>query len=99
MSTGKGENVASTVRQFRSSATHPRGHEGMTLAADRGYESTERVDRRRAAAEPRRSWASSQPFVVRPTPFNDEDARAHHWPQVAGVYRRNVLLIDATLAT
>ncbi len=71
----------------------------MTLAADRGFQPSQRTDRRRAAAEPRRSWASSQPFVVRPTPFNDDDARAHHWPQVAGVYRRNVLLIDAALAS
>lgn len=70
----------------------------MTLAADRDFDRASREDRRGVAAEPRRSWASSQPFVVRRTPFNDEVARAQLWNHVAPGYRRRVLALDAVAA-
>nr|WP_202628138.1 sugar transferase [Cellulomonas sp. APG4] len=68
------------------------------MAADRGLEWASSADRRGVAAEPRRSWASAQPFVVRRTPFNDASARAHMWAQLAGHYRRRVIAVDAAAA-
>ncbi|MCL3861277.1 sugar transferase [Actinotalea sp. K2] len=70
----------------------------MTLAAERGLEWANDDDRRARAVEPRRSWASAQPFVPRSTPFNDQAARAGHWAKVALGYQRRVVVVDA-LAT
>jgi len=56
------------------------------------------ADRRGVAAEPRRSWASTQPYELRRTPFNDTTTRALLWPSVGASYRRRALALDALSA-
>ena len=46
----------------------------------------------------RRSWASSQPFVQRLTPFNDASAREHLWSHRAAAYRARVVVLDGFAA-
>ncbi|MFS0705421.1 sugar transferase [Cellulomonas sp. 179-A 9B4 NHS] len=56
----------------------------MTLTADRGEISSHDGSERRAPAlGPRRSWASTEPFERRRTPFNDDEAaRERAWRAV-----------------
>jgi exopolysaccharide biosynthesis polyprenyl glycosylphosphotransferase len=74
----------------------------MTIAADRGtgrLQPTE--DRRSAAAEgPRRSWASTEPFVPRATPQNEADSvsRSRAWRVVSGHYLRMSVVADGFAA-
>ena len=53
------------------------------------------ADRRGVATEPRRSWASTQPYEHRRTSFNDTTMRALLWPSVGASYRRRVMALDA----
>jgi exopolysaccharide biosynthesis polyprenyl glycosylphosphotransferase len=71
----------------------------MTLTADRGEASSApNEDRRSPAHEPRRSWASSQPFVARPTPFNRPEIREGRWTSASRRYRAVVLCSDVVVA-
>lgn len=70
----------------------------MTLAAERGLDWPSRTDRRGSAAGPRRSWASTQPFVSRATAFNDTGERSSRWADVAAGYRRVALTLDLGIA-
>ena len=70
----------------------------MTLAAERDVSLADKADRRGVAAEPRRSWASPQPFLPRATAFNDPVARSHLWTHIALGYRRRVMALDAASA-
>lgn len=56
------------------------------------------ADRRGVAAGPRRSWASTQPYERRRTPFNDATTRALLWPSVGASYRRRAVALDALSA-
>ncbi len=67
----------------------------MSLAIERGLENEQGSERRGVASEPRRSWASTQPVVVRHTTFNDPARRLQGWTTVARVYRRRAILLDA----
>ena len=74
----------------------------MALVADdhgAGYASetapTPVVERRAPSREPRRSWASAQPFVARPSV--DDDSRPR-WRVVAPSYVRSTILSDFLLA-
>ncbi|MDT0166529.1 sugar transferase [Actinotalea sp. AC32] len=69
----------------------------MTLAVDREAV-LDGQDRRARAVEPRRSWASAQPFETRQTPHNVPHA-VRRWADVAVGYRLRVLLTDAAVAT
>lgn len=71
----------------------------MTLTADGAGRSTEHgADRRREANQPRRSWASSEPFVVRSTADNSEMGAAGRWAAVGIDYSRSVVLADSVCA-
>ncbi|MCU1432784.1 MAG: exopolysaccharide biosynthesis polyprenyl glycosylphosphotransferase [Actinotalea sp.] len=70
----------------------------MSLAIEPSLDWPTRDDRRGVAREPRRSWASSQPFEARQTPFNDVAARSSLWTQVSGAYRARVVALDALTA-
>ncbi|WP_028047326.1 sugar transferase [Cellulomonas sp. URHE0023] len=72
----------------------------MTLTADRGVESSgDAYDRRADAVEPRRSWASRQPFVRRRTPLNaDPTLRALAWRSVGHRYAETNAAIDTAVA-
>ena len=52
-------------------------------------------DRRGRSAGPRRSWASAQPFEVRPTPFNSSLARSLRWADVSTAYKWRAVALDA----
>jgi exopolysaccharide biosynthesis polyprenyl glycosylphosphotransferase len=52
-------------------------------------------DRRGRSAGPRRSWASAQPFEVRPTPFNSTLARSLRWAEVSTAYQARAVALDA----
>jgi exopolysaccharide biosynthesis polyprenyl glycosylphosphotransferase len=72
----------------------------MTLTADRGVESPEEsFDRRGASMQPRRSWASLQPFEERRTPLNgDPVLRALAWRTVGRRYALSTAALDAAVA-
>ncbi|KGM13950.1 sugar transferase [Cellulomonas bogoriensis] len=70
----------------------------MTLAAEGSLAPTADADRRGAAVEPRRSWASARPFVERTTEFNDDLATSGGWAATAGVARARALTIDVGCA-
>ena len=71
----------------------------MTLTADGvQHEPGEYDDRRRPARHPRRSWASPQPYIPRPTPHNGSDALQHAWASVARSYARAAATFDGLLA-
>jgi len=70
----------------------------MTLAVDRTFEWPSRDDRRGLAAEPRRSWASSQPVELRGTPYNDRVAVARGWARVGIRYQRRTVALDSFAA-
>ncbi|MBO3100548.1 sugar transferase [Cellulomonas fengjieae] len=73
----------------------------MTLTADRGADwSGESFERRRASTQPRRSWASRQPFERRRTPLNaDPSLRALAWRSVGPRYAVATAGLDAFVAT
>lgn len=52
-------------------------------------------DRRGRSAGPRRSWATPQPFEMRPTPFNSPLARSLRWAEVSTAYRLRAAALDA----
>ena len=66
----------------------------MTVPAERVREVAVR-DRRGRSAGPRRSWASAQPFEVRPTPFNSSLARSLRWAEVSNAYKWRAVGLDA----
>ncbi len=66
----------------------------MTLAAEGETASAESRERRGVAGEPRRSWASHQPFELRGTPYNDEAVRARRWMRVAKTYQWRTVALD-----
>ncbi|MCV2395807.1 sugar transferase [Actinotalea sp. M2MS4P-6] len=70
----------------------------MTLAIDRSLDWPVVPDRRGAAVEPRRSWASPQPVEYRGTPFNDAALTSQRWPRIATVYRHRTIALDAVFA-
>lgn len=77
----------------------------MTLAPERvagltegGSEVTSLLDRRAPAVEPRRSWASPQPFLSRATAHNRRHVRDRGWARVSVQYRNRVLLADVAVA-
>jgi len=72
----------------------------MTLTADRGVSwSGDDFERRSRAREPRRSWASLQPFEARRTVFNESGRRrASAWRAVGHRYAAVTAAIDATIA-
>ncbi len=71
----------------------------MTLTADGLQHYGEDFDdRRRPAREPRRSWASPEPFIRRPTPFNTGESLAASWSAVGKEYARTSVVSDAALA-
>jgi len=72
----------------------------MTLTADRGYFAFgEDHERRRPAREPRRSWASTEPFERRRTRFNaQESARVDAWRVVRRRYALTAATLDAMCA-
>jgi exopolysaccharide biosynthesis polyprenyl glycosylphosphotransferase len=72
----------------------------MTLTADRGVSwSGDDFERRSRAREPRRSWASQQPFEARKTPFNESgNRRSSAWRAVGHRYAVATAAIDATIA-
>lgn len=72
----------------------------MTLAADQDAGPVDGiVDRRGRAREPRRSWASSEPFVRRVTPENsDPVARAVAWSTVSRRYGLVAVVLDMLVA-
>lgn len=72
----------------------------MTLTADRGEVSSEDgAERRAPALGPRRSWASTQPFERRVTPFNsDEAARERAWRAVGLRHALTAALLDGAAA-
>lgn len=65
----------------------------MTLPAERLVRTNE--ERRGRSAGPRRSWASSQPFEARPTPFNSSVARSLRWAEVSRGYQWRAVALDA----
>lgn len=71
----------------------------MTLTADPGVDlGRSSVDRRGRAAEPRRSWASPQPFEVRETSINRTASVAQQWARVGSSYRRWTFVLDGLVA-
>ncbi|ADG73794.1 exopolysaccharide biosynthesis polyprenyl glycosylphosphotransferase [Cellulomonas flavigena DSM 20109] len=72
----------------------------MTLAADQDAGPVDDIaDRRGRAREPRRSWASSEPFVRRVTPENsDPAARALAWATVSRRYGLVAVVLDMVVA-
>ena len=71
----------------------------MTLTADRGEASSApQDDRRSPSREPRRSWASSQPFVARQTPFNRPEIREGRWTSASRRYRTVVMTSDTAVS-
>jgi exopolysaccharide biosynthesis polyprenyl glycosylphosphotransferase len=70
----------------------------MTILEDPAENMDVLLDRRRAATGPRRSWASTEPFVTHPrTALAAFDAA--HWGSVAGHYVRLTLALDMVIAT
>lgn len=70
----------------------------MTLAADHEYSLFhDPADRRGTASEPRRSWASSQPFEQRRT-LQDADDKATGWRSVGSRYGLAAVASDAGIA-
>ncbi|HWJ85278.1 MAG TPA: sugar transferase, partial [Cellulomonas sp.] len=65
----------------------------MTILDDPAEDAEVLLDRRRASAGPRRSWASSEPFEAHPRPqlaaFD-----ANHWGSTAGRYARKAFVLD-----
>src|SRR5690554_2977760 len=71
----------------------------MTLAAEPGVNlGRTSVDRRGRAAEPRRSWASPQPFEPRETPINRRASVAQQWARVGSSSRRSTIALDGLVA-
>lgn len=71
----------------------------MTVTASGVHRHSDDVDdRRRPARQPRRSWASPQPFIRRVTPFNDPEALTTAWSSVGRDYARTSALSDGMLA-
>ncbi len=66
----------------------------MTVPAERVRDVATR-DRRGRSAGPRRSWASAQPFEVRPTPFNSSLARSLRWAEISAAYKWRAVALDA----
>ena len=73
----------------------------MTLTADHASaQHFDHPERRGRAIEPRRSWASAQPFVPRRTRFNSGPSRdATSWRETGHRYAVVTLLLDLVLAT
>ena len=71
----------------------------MTLTTDPDLR-RESADRRERATGPRRSWASTEPYVERPTPANRRAAELvrQRWHQVATRYMLVAIAVDALLA-
>ena len=65
----------------------------MTILEDPAENMDVLLDRRRAATGPRRSWASTEPFVTHPRPVLAA-FDAEHWGSVAGHYVRQALVVD-----
>ena len=71
----------------------------MTLTVGHGADNTDSgVERRRPALHPRRSWASSEPFVRRSTPHNSSSVLAVPWRNAAGGYQHLTIAIDVIAA-
>jgi len=73
----------------------------MTLTADRGvsWSGDDGIERRSRSREPRRSWASAQPFERRQTPFNvDGLRRATAWRSVGVRYAATTMALDLAIA-
>ncbi len=72
----------------------------MTLTADRGGHGLfdDEFDRRATAREPRRSWASANPFVARETPFNRPAVQSGRWLVRSKRYRALLATTDALSA-
>jgi len=72
----------------------------MTLTADEhAWRTTDERERRATAREPRRSWASAQPFERRVTPVNsDGGLLAESWRAVGAHYVRFMCALDAIVA-
>jgi exopolysaccharide biosynthesis polyprenyl glycosylphosphotransferase len=73
----------------------------VTLSTGLGVEGQQAwAERRGRAREPRRSWASPEPFVSRPTEHNgDDDAlRARPWSRTATTFQRITVVLDLALA-
>ena len=74
-------------------------YDAVSLAVDPSFDWPSHPDRRASSREPRRSWASSQPFELRPTTYNDATSRAHLWSNVSQSYRMRAVVLDALAAT
>ncbi|HMO10712.1 MAG TPA: sugar transferase, partial [Actinotalea sp.] len=66
----------------------------MTIAADQDL-AWSVGDRRRSSAQPRRSWASTQPVEVRTTEHNRADVKAQQWAVVGPRLQRRVFVVEA----
>ncbi|MEZ0447887.1 sugar transferase [Cellulomonas sp. ICMP 17802] len=69
----------------------------MTILDDPAENMDVLLDRRRAATGPRRSWASTEPFVTHPRPALPAYDAAH-WGSVAGHYVRQAFAVDLAVA-
>ncbi len=66
---------------------------GDLSASEQGW-----VERRGMSREPRRSWASAQPFVVRATPQNSDPERLRaSWRRRGSAYVAQMILLDLAL--
>lgn len=69
----------------------------MTLAVDSELEWSV-GDRRRVSGGPRRSWASTQPAVVRETDHNDAVARSRQWTAMVRRIQARAVATDAVMS-
>ena len=69
----------------------------MTIAANPSLGHDFIGDRRESALGPRRSWASTQPFLVRATAENGGAQHAATWKRLSHDYRARLVIIDIAL--
>jgi exopolysaccharide biosynthesis polyprenyl glycosylphosphotransferase len=70
----------------------------MTLVSDDANPQLELPSERRAPArEPRRSWASPEPYVPRRAPQVESPERSQHWRQMAAGYIRQTVVADFSI--